>query len=134
VLPRISSNVSVHPIEPEANPMAAWLASLERVKSRVPDDVLVLPAHHDCFHGLHRRLEQLRTDQETSLARLRQVLEEPKRVVDVFTALFKRPIQESDAAQLHMATGEATACLNYLISRGEATREVRDGVAWYRKG
>jgi glyoxylase-like metal-dependent hydrolase (beta-lactamase superfamily II) len=57
VLPKISSNVSVQPLEPEANPMDDWMASLDKVQARVPDDVLVLPAHNDCFHGLHARIE-----------------------------------------------------------------------------
>jgi len=30
-----------------------------------------------------------------------------------------------------MATGESLACLQYLIGRGEAVKELRDGVAWY---
>ena len=34
VLPRISSNVSVHPTEPDENPMADWLASLDKIKAR----------------------------------------------------------------------------------------------------
>jgi glyoxylase-like metal-dependent hydrolase (beta-lactamase superfamily II) len=59
VLPKISSNVSVQPIEPDANPMADWMASLDKVQARVPDDVLVLPAHNDCFHGLHARIDAL---------------------------------------------------------------------------
>jgi hypothetical protein len=94
--------------------------------------VLVLPAHHDCFHGLHARIEHLRRDQQAALQRLRELLAQPKRAVDVFGALFKRPIVESDAAQLQLATGEALACLNDLIERGEAVKELRDGVAWYR--
>lgn len=132
VLPRISSNVSVHPMEPDADPMADWLGSLERVKARVPDDVLVLPAHNDCFHGLHARIAHLARGQEEALQRLRAVLTEPRRVVDVFEALYRRPIPESDAAQFGLATGEALANLNYLLRRGEAMKEVRDGVAWYR--
>lgn len=134
VLPRISSNVSVHPMEPEANPMADWYASLDKVQRRVPDDVLVLPAHNDCFHGLHARIRQLREGQDAAMDRLRDSLSEPRRVVDVFVALFRRAIQEADGPLLGMATGEAIACLNYLIDAGEATREIRDGVAWYRKG
>jgi glyoxylase-like metal-dependent hydrolase (beta-lactamase superfamily II) len=132
VLPRISSNVSVYPMEPDANPMDDWFTSLDRVQARVPDDVLVLPAHHDCFHGLHARIEALRSGQRDALARLQELLAEPKRVVDTFTALFKRPIGENDSALLGMATGEAVACLNYLLASGAAVREVRDGVAWYR--
>ncbi|NML44373.1 MBL fold metallo-hydrolase [Ramlibacter sp. G-1-2-2] len=131
VLPKISSNVSVHAIEPDANPMGDWYASFDTIKSRVPDDVLVLPAHNDVFHGLHFRIEQLREGQDAALARLRELLREPKRVVDVFPALFRTVIKESDVAVLGMATGEAIACLNYLMERGEVKKRVDAGIAWY---
>jgi glyoxylase-like metal-dependent hydrolase (beta-lactamase superfamily II) len=36
VLPRISSNVSVFPTEPEADPLSDWLTSLAKVKATVP--------------------------------------------------------------------------------------------------
>src|SRR5271170_6296810 len=55
VLPRISSNVSVYPTEPDANPLDDWLTSLARIKQRIPDDVLVLPAHNSPFRRLHAR-------------------------------------------------------------------------------
>lgn len=112
--------------------MADWMASLDKVQARVAGDVLVLPAHNDCFHGLHARIGQLRQGQETAFAQLRERLREPRRVVDVFAALFRRPIEETDAGLLGMATGEAMACLNYLVQGGEAVKELRDGVAWYR--
>ncbi|HJV60329.1 MAG TPA: MBL fold metallo-hydrolase, partial [Albitalea sp.] len=92
VLPRISSNVSVYPIEPDADPMADWLASLDRLQREVPDDVLVLPSHNECFRGLHARIDALRRGQERSLRRLRRTLAEPRRAVDVFGALFARGI------------------------------------------
>ena len=51
----------------------------------------------------------------------------------LFGALFARPIGETDVPLLGMATGEAIACLNHLMQRGEATRSLDgDGVAWYR--
>ena len=132
VLPRISSNVSVYPLEPDANPMADWYASIAKLKEQVPDDVLVLPAHNDCFYGLHARLDHLQRSQDRSLERLRQALSEPRRAVDVFGALFARAVSESDMSQLSLATGESLACLNYLIGCGEVNRELRDdGVMWY---
>lgn len=133
VLPRISSNVSVYPIEPEANPMADWLASLDKLKREVPDDVLVLPAHNECFRGLHARIDSLVRGQTRALDRLRRTLAEPRRAVDVFGALFARSISEADVHLLSMATGESLACLNYLLHRGDAVR-TRDehGVDWYR--
>lgn len=130
VLPRISSNVAVFPTEPDGNPLHEWLTSLARIKTIVPDEVLVLPAHNDPFFGLHARIDHLIAGHERGLARLRRLLAEPKRAVDVFPALFRRAIDE---AVLGMATGESLAHLNYLMARGEAVRETdAAGVDWYR--
>jgi glyoxylase-like metal-dependent hydrolase (beta-lactamase superfamily II) len=130
VLPRISPNVAVFPTEPDANPLAEWLASLARIKGEVPDDVLVLPAHRDPFHGLHARIDDLIAGHEQGLEALRKLLAEPKRVADVFPALFRRTIDEQT---LGMATGESLAHLNYLLARGEVTRAADgQGVDWYR--
>lgn len=131
VLPRISSNVSVFPTEPDANPLHGWLTSLERIERTVPDDVLVLPAHNEPFRGLHARLQHLARGHETALERLRRTLREPRRVIDVFGALFARPI--NDRHLLGLATGESIAHLNYLVHRGEARATLgADGVMRYQ--
>ncbi len=130
VLPKISSNVSVFPTEPDGDPLTDWITSLNRIKATVPDDVLVLPAHNDPFFGLHARLEHLVGGHERGLARLHALLAEPKRVVDVFSVLFRRKIDEN---VLGLATGESLAHLNCLLARGQAVRERDgDGVDWYR--
>ena len=133
VLPKISSNVSVHPLQPEANPMAEWFESLEDIRQRVPDDVLVLPAHNECFRGLHARIDQLVKGQEAAFDRLLEQMGRPIRVVDTFIALFKRPITEADGTQLGLATGEAIANLNYLRGIGKVERYSENGVHWYAK-
>jgi glyoxylase-like metal-dependent hydrolase (beta-lactamase superfamily II) len=130
VLPRISSNVSVFPTEPDADPLAEWLTSLARIKTLIPDEVLVLPAHNDPFHGLHGRIDHLIRGHERGLSRLERTLAEPKRAIDVFGALFARPISGD---LLGMATGESLAHLNCLKGRGKANRETgADGVTWWR--
>ena len=130
ILPKISSNVSVFPTEPAGDPLTDWLTSLARIKTRVPDDVLVLPAHNDPFHGLHARIDHLIAGHERGLGRLHKLLEEPKRVVDVFHVLFRRKI---DQWVLGLATGESLAHLNCLIARGQATKASdKNGVDWYR--
>ncbi len=133
VLPRISSNVSVHPTEPDADPLKEWLASLEHLRSKLPDTLLVLPAHGEPFHGLHARLDRLASGHARSLQRLKRTLnKEPRRVVDCFGALFARPI-DTRSELLGLATGETIANLNYLIHRGEVQAELRaDGQLWYR--
>ncbi|MCY1281905.1 Hydroxyacylglutathione hydrolase [compost metagenome] len=130
VLPRISSNVSVFPTEPHADPMGEWLDSLDKLKAQIPDDVLVLPAHGEPFHGLHARLDHLRGGHLRALERLHGLLVEgPGRAVDVFSVLF---VARIDAGLLSLATGESLANLNYLVQRGRLTvSEDEQGVAWY---
>ncbi|MCY1537479.1 Metallo-beta-lactamase superfamily protein [compost metagenome] len=133
VLPRISSNVSVHPTEPDANPLGEWLDSIRALRAGLPGEVLVLPAHNEPFYGLHARLTQLELGVEGSLGRLREALQQPRRVIDVFTALFRRDIPGADANNYGLASGEAIAHLNYLLRAGEAVAEAdADGVLWYR--
>lgn len=130
VLPKISSNVSIWPTEPDANPLDDWLSSIAKLRREVPEDVLVLPSHGEPFRGLHTRLNALERGHEKSLTRLLRQLSEPKRAVDVFGALFARPIGDD---LLGMATGESLAHLNCLRGRGLAVSEAdADGVVWWR--
>lgn len=131
LLPTISSNVSVFPTEPAANPLDEWLRSLSELKDRIPDDVLVLPAHGRPFRGAHRRLDQLIAEHERGLEALLDHCRKPRRVVDVFGALFRGPIRDGN---LIMATGESIAHLNYLLVQG-AIERCRDdnGVDWYHR-
>lgn len=127
LLPKISSNVSVWPTEPDADPLSDWLASLERLKAEVPGNALVLPAHGEPFRGAHARLDGLIRGHETSLKRLLRSLREPKGATEVFGCLFARPIGDG---LLGMATGESLAHLNCLVRRGEAIRETDAGGVW----
>ncbi|MGB6308361.1 MAG: MBL fold metallo-hydrolase [Steroidobacteraceae bacterium] len=128
VLPRISSNVSVYPTEPDANPLRDWLSSLAEVRRSVPNDVLVLPSHNSPFTGLHARIEDLIASHHRGLRQLEALLASPKRAIDVFAALFGRPISPE---LLGMATGEAVAHLNYLVDAGRAARERDAAGVWH---
>lgn len=131
LLPTISSNVSVYPTEPAANPLAEWMESLQILKERVPDDVLVLPAHGKPFRGAHARLDTLTAEHVDCLGKLADLCSEPRRVVDVFPALFRSEINKNN---LIMATGESVAHLNYLLEQGIVAVERDDaGVDWYRR-
>jgi len=130
LLPTISSNVSVHPTEPAANPLSDWMTSLRELRDRVPVDVLVFPAHGKPFRGAHMRLNQLIHEHDTGLAALHEHCTEPKRAIDVFPALFKARITGSN---LMFAIGEAIAHLNYLLDTGQMAVETDgDGVNWYQ--
>jgi glyoxylase-like metal-dependent hydrolase (beta-lactamase superfamily II) len=131
VLPRITSNVSVFPTEPDADPLSEWLESLVAIKGRVPDEVLVLPSHNAPFRGLHARLDELVAGHERRLARVYEALASPKRAVDLFAPLFRRHV---GVDSLGLATGESIAHLNCLIARGMAVCDIdAAGIAWYRR-
>ena len=131
ILPTISPNVSVYPTEPSANPLRSWFESLEKLKTVLPVDVLVLPAHGKPFRGAHIRLDELIEEHETGLNKLRKICSKPKRALDVFPALFKARITDQN---LIMATGEALSHLNYLVEKGEMEFAMDEaGVNWYQR-
>jgi glyoxylase-like metal-dependent hydrolase (beta-lactamase superfamily II) len=130
ILPRISSNVSVFPTEPEANPLQEWLDSCRHLHATIPDDTLILPAHNEPFHGVTTRMTRLIDDHEDGMRKILELCVEPKKAVQVFPALFRARIT---AGNYGMATGESLAHLNCLMARGRITR-TRDasGVDWYQ--
>lgn len=132
VLPRISSNTSVYPTEPQANPLQGWFDSIDRLLQRVPDSALVLPAHNEPFHGLHTRLEQLRASTLKGTDRVRQQLSQPLTTIELVRALYRSSVV-AEQMHLNLATGETLAHLNYLSERGEITAtEGEDGAVRYR--
>lgn len=129
ILPRITSNVSIMDSEPDANPLAEWLASIEKFKAALPGDMLVLPAHGFPFKGVIARLERLAQGHHERLDALEAALRaQEMRATDSFGLLFGRPIDDSVYG---LAAGEAVAHLRYLERAGRAKIEERDGVGWY---
>ncbi|MDP3249503.1 MAG: MBL fold metallo-hydrolase [Polaromonas sp.] len=130
VLPRISTNVSVFDSEPEANPLALFLDSIEKFRA-LPAGTLTLPAHGKPFKGLHTRIDQLRDHHRDRLAEVMQACESgPQHAADILPVMFHR---ELDAHQTTFAMGEAIAHLHYLWHAGQLQRRRgKDGV--YRYG
>lgn len=130
ILPRISSNVSVFPTEPDGDPLTDWIESCRKLHETVTGDPLVLPAHNEPFFGLQPRAKHLIESHERALNRLeKRLAQSERRVVDLFGALFARSIGPD---LIGMASGETLAHLNCLIARGRATvRTDKDGVSFY---
>ncbi|MBU6271854.1 MAG: MBL fold metallo-hydrolase [Betaproteobacteria bacterium] len=126
VLPRISTNVSVWELEPEANPVDWYLEALDRFES-CREDTLVLPSHGRPFTGLHTRLGQLRAHHAERLeAMMAACRREPHSAAQAVPAMFGRAF---DAHQLTFALGETLAHLHSLWYAGRLRREVdADGV------
>jgi glyoxylase-like metal-dependent hydrolase (beta-lactamase superfamily II) len=121
LLPKISTNVSVWPAEPDGDPLGRFLASLEAFE-RLPGDALVLPSHGLPFRGIAARVAQLRAHHAARLAELEAALAEARRpmaAAELVPVLFRRAL---DLQQRFFATGEAIAHLNHLWHAGRVDR------------
>jgi len=123
ILPNISSNVSVWPTEPEANPLENWINSCKKLKDILPEDVLICPAHGIPFRGAHKRLSKLIEHHEKALARLYEFCKTPRMATEVYSVLFRREINDGNRI---MAVGESVAHLNCLKERGLISRRLND--------
>jgi glyoxylase-like metal-dependent hydrolase (beta-lactamase superfamily II) len=115
VLPRISTNVSVIDIEPEADPLPLYLASIAAMRA-LPADCLVLPSHGKPFTGLHTRIGQLTAHHDERFADvLAACAQKPCHAADLLPVLFKRTL---DLHQTTFAMGESVAHLHALAGQG----------------
>ncbi len=129
ILPVITSNVSVHPTEPDANPLNQWMQSLDAFR-RTPDDTLILPAHNLPFYGVRTRLRDLMDHHEDRMLAVEEACIEPKTANDMLPVLFSRKL---DPRQTMMALGEAIAHLHLLMHRNRVERTLHeDGLYRYR--
>ena len=130
LLPKITSNVSVSPIAPDADPLGDWLQAHADIAHRVPDNAIVLPAHQLPFSGVHTRLQQVVEHHEQRMDRLCDLCREPSTAQLLTDRLFDR---ELDAFQNFLAVGECLAHLHRLMALGRVERTLQaSGVYHFR--
>ena len=130
VLPKITTNVSVWPDQPNGNPLKLYLDSLGRFRP-LPEETLVLPSHGLPFIGLHKRLDYLQHHHDERLSETIDALAEPRTAHELVPVLFRRQL---DAHQLGFAIGETVAHLHFLEARGQApASSTATGVHRFRK-
>jgi glyoxylase-like metal-dependent hydrolase (beta-lactamase superfamily II) len=125
LLPRISTNVSVWPAEPYADPLGRFLSSLAAFDA-LPPDTLVLPSHGLPFRGIAARVRALREHHAARLAELVDAIaaaDAALSAADLVPVLFRR---ELDLQQRFFAIGEAIAHLNHLAAARTLARETDD--------
>lgn len=128
ILPIITSNVSVHPTEPDANPLKVWMESHDKFLDKIPAPTLVLPAHNLPFRGVRERLRRLIEHHEDRMLAIEESCEHEGRTArDLLPVLFKR---ELDERQVMMALGEAIAHVHLLLHRDRLERTLCDDGAW----
>jgi glyoxylase-like metal-dependent hydrolase (beta-lactamase superfamily II) len=128
LLPKITTNVSVWAVEPDADPLARFLDSLAAFEA-LPADALVLPSHGLPFRGISLRVTQLRAHHAARLAELLSAIAaaaRPLSAADLVPVLFPR---ELDTHGQFFAMGETIAHLNHLWRAGRLERHASGGGA-----
>lgn len=131
LLPSISPNLGVYPIEPAADTVGDWLESCARLGRLARPDQLVLPGHGLPFIGLPERLAQMASNHHAALDRLAEALRQaPRTAAGCFDLLYRRRI---NPANYGLALAEAVGHINHLAATGRVWRcgQTDDGgVLW----
>lgn len=121
VIGHISPNVGVHAIEPEADALVDFLASLRDIRAAVPENVLIAPTHGRPFHGLHARINTLITHHRERCDLLANAIRNgATTTAGIMPTLFNRKL---DPHQMGFAFGEALAHVNHMLALGELLGE-----------
>jgi glyoxylase-like metal-dependent hydrolase (beta-lactamase superfamily II) len=120
VLSKISPNVSVWAVEPEANSLGEYLQSLAELDTLLPEDVLVLPGHGLPFYGAGIRIRQLADHHEERCQLIiNACAKAPQTCAQIVPVVFNKHVL--DAHQTGFAAGEVIAHLNYLVAEKRLT-------------
>lgn len=119
LLPRISTNVAVRPIDPGGNPLGLFLESIRAYRD-LGESALVLPSHGMPFRGAAARVAALEAHHAERLEALATACaESPMSALDALPILFRRALGDS---QIFFAMGESIAHLHYLYHAGRVSR------------
>jgi len=128
VLPSITPNISLMPRTADSNPLASFLACLEKLTD-LPEETLVLPSHGLPFRGLHDRIAFLQEHHRLRLGEIEQALTKEQTAAELFPVLFSRKL---DHQQMSFALGETLAHLSYLEHTSRVLRVERNGISFFR--
>ncbi len=117
VLSKISPNVSVWAVEPDANSLGEYLQSLAELDRSLPDDVLALPGHGIPFYGVKVRIKQLADHHEERCKLIADACRTtPRTSAQLVPVVFHKHVL--DAHQTGFAAGELIAHVNHMLAQG----------------
>ncbi|HEY8766464.1 MAG TPA: MBL fold metallo-hydrolase [Dehalococcoidia bacterium] len=129
ILNPISPSIGLH-AQSMGNPLSDYLSSLEAIRER--DVEVVLPAHGDEFRGFRERIDELMSHHEARLEEICEIISRqgPRTAYETASQMRWRSeggFEEWPPFQRRMATTEALAHLELLVSRSAVRRVIADG-------
>lgn len=124
ILPKITPNIAYW-FHGNPNPLEDFLQSLEKIKKLDVD--LVIPSHGKPFYGANERIEEIINHHNDRLAETLETLKYGGTAYEVYLKLFGN----LDIHGTRSAMGETLSHLEFLRSKGECRRELKNGQWWY---
>lgn len=120
ILPQMTTNLSVHPSDPNADPVSEWIDACERLAAVADDEALCLPGHQLPFRGAATRCRRLLSSQAAFSERLLACLTRPLTAVECLPHVHRRTPQPHESAAM---LAEMIGFLNHLQRRGLIARD-----------
>lgn len=129
VLPDIRPMIAAFPAEPCGDPLAAFAASLHRLR-KLPSDCQVLPGHGAPFLGLHERIDSELSSRARRLVRLVKACDRARSAAEIVPLMVGR--NSSVHAETAILLDETISHLQFLVARGFVKKhDANDGVVLY---
>ncbi|MGR3425112.1 MAG: MBL fold metallo-hydrolase [Sagittula sp.] len=130
ILEHISPNVSVHAMEPEANPLGRFIDSLTALQQVVAPDALTLPGHRLPLTFPLRRARELIAHHGSRCDRMEAIIGRDRlSVAEIAPRLFDRKLDEH---QMTFAFSETLAHANHMVAEGRLRWEDEGGIRHLR--
>lgn len=116
IIEHISPNVGVHAMEPEANPLGRFIASLDQLAETIPAGTLTLSGHRLPLLDAAGRARDLIEHHDQRCDRLAGIVGNgAMTITDIAPRLFERKLDEH---QMTFALSETLAHANHMVAQG----------------
>ncbi|MGF6947597.1 glyoxylase-like metal-dependent hydrolase (beta-lactamase superfamily II) [Neobacillus sp. B4I6] len=126
ILPKITPNISYH-FHGERNPLEKFLESLHKFKKLEAE--FVIPSHGEPFWNANKRIDEIINHHYERLSKILEILVSPRSVYEINNLIFGRNFTSHE---MRFAIGETISHLEYLVNRGECTKEMDNGIYIYK--
>lgn len=119
--------IGVHMHEPDENPLGEFLNLLAALES-VPDEVLVLPSHGVPYHGLARRIGEIRAHIDKRREQVLEAASTPRTAYEICRSVFHRSVARGN---MTIAFSQTLSQINLLRAQGCIFAQMRGGIVHY---
>ncbi|TFD47929.1 MBL fold metallo-hydrolase [Cryobacterium sp. Hh11] len=125
---RLVPPVAVMSDQPDANPYAGFIASMDLIRRSIPEDTLILPGHEEPFRGVAAALARQATKHTEVCNRLLKAAHEPQSARELVSQLSR---SDPGSTWFGFVVSRVVAYAHLLLAWGHLSRVVTDGRIYF---